>query len=83
MIETMDKQHKHFVSEVREFSLLHEIAPSLPSLRPKASLYDDYESSLPLQSDFIDEAPSTNLEEVFDPLLISLHLLLHPFLVHL
>ena len=33
----------------------------------ESSLYDDYESSLPLESNFVDDAPLTNLEEVFDP----------------
>ena len=36
MIETINEQHKHFVSEMREFDLLSETDPSLPSLRLKA-----------------------------------------------
>ena len=28
MIETMNEQHEHFVSEMREFGLLHETDPS-------------------------------------------------------
>ena len=36
MIETINEQHKHFISEMREFDLLSETDPSLPSLRLKA-----------------------------------------------
>ena len=72
MIETINDRHEHFVSEIREFSLLHEIDPSLPIPRLKSSLYDDCESSLPLASNIVDDAPLINLKEVFDPHLTSL-----------
>jgi len=52
---------------MREFSLLHETDPSLPIPRRQSSLYDDYESFLPLDSNIVDDAPLTDLEEVFDP----------------
>jgi len=38
MIETIDEQHEHFISEIREFGLLHATYPKLPSPRLKASL---------------------------------------------
>ena len=72
MIKIMNERHKHFVSEVREFGLLHETDLSLPIPRLESSLYDDCESSLPLESNAIDDAPLTNLEEAFDPPLTSL-----------
>jgi len=56
-----------FVSEMREFGLLHETDLSLPISRLESSLYDDYKSSLPLESNIVDDAPLTDLEEVFDP----------------
>jgi len=65
MIETMNEQHTHVVSEMREFGLMSETYPSLPFLRFKVSLYDDCESSLPLESNFINNAALANLEEVF------------------
>jgi len=37
MIETMNERHEHFVSEMSEFGLLHEIDPSLPFTRLEAS----------------------------------------------
>ena len=49
LLETI-KEQDHFVSEIREFSLLHETDPSLPIPRLESSLYDDYESSFPLES---------------------------------
>jgi len=61
-----DEQHEHFVSEIRDFGLLHETKPSLPIPRPGSSLYDDYESSLLLESNVVDDAPLTDPEEVFD-----------------
>jgi len=48
MIETMNEQHEHFVSKMREFGLLHNTNPSLLIPRLESSLYDDYEYSLPL-----------------------------------
>jgi len=67
MIETMIERHEHFVSEMREFGLLHETDRSLPISRLESSLYDDYESSLPLESNVDDDAPLTDLAEVFEP----------------
>jgi len=52
---------------MREFGLLNETDPSLPIPRLESSLYDDYESFLPLESNIIDGAPLNDLEEVFDP----------------
>ena len=71
MIETMNKRHEHFVSEMREFGLLHETDLSLSIPKLESSLYDDYESSLLLKSNVINNAPLTDLEEVFDPPLTS------------
>jgi len=71
MIETMNEQHTHFDTEMRECGLLHETDPSLSFPRLEASLYDDCESFLPLESDVVDDATLTDLEEVFDPPLTS------------
>ena len=62
MIDTMNKQIMHFVSETGEYGLLHETNPgqSFPIL--EVSFYDDYESSLPLESIFMDHTPLTGLE---------------------
>ena len=57
MIETMNKRYEHFASQMREFDLLHEIDPSLPILRYKSSLHHDYESSLPVDSNVVDNVP--------------------------
>ena len=59
---------------MREFGLLHNTHPSLPIPRLDSSLFDYYESSLPLESNIIDDAPLTDLGEVFDPSLASLPL---------
>jgi len=58
----MNKWHEHFVNEMREFGLLHETDSSLPIPRLEYSLYDDYESSLHLESNVVDDAPLTDLE---------------------
>jgi len=79
MIETMNEQLEHFVSEMSEFGLLHETDPSLHIPRLEPSLYVDYESSLPLESNVVDDAPLTDLEEVFDPPLTSLPLVAPSF----
>jgi len=50
-----------------EFGLFRKTDPSLPIPRLESSLYDDYEFSLPLESNVVDDTPLTNLEEVFDP----------------
>jgi len=67
MIGTMNEQHKQFVCRMRECSLSHETDPSLPYPRLEADLYDGCESSLPLESNVVDDTLLTNLEEVFDP----------------
>jgi len=67
----MNESHEHFVSEIREFDLLHETDPSIPIPRLESSLYDDYEFLLPLESNIVDDASLTHLEEVFDPPLTS------------
>jgi len=79
MIETMNDRHEHFVSEMREFGLLHETYPSLSIPRLESSLYDNYKSSLPLESSVVDDAPLANLEEVFDHPLTSLPLVAQSF----
>jgi len=43
---------------------LHETDPSPSSPRLEVSLYDDYESSLPLEPDFMADSPLTSLGEV-------------------
>jgi len=50
---------------------LHETDPNLASPRLEASIYEDRESSLPLQLSFVDDIPYTNLEEAPDPRLTS------------
>ena len=50
-----------------EFGLLSETEPSLPSLRLEASVYHDCEFSLPLGSNFVDDASLIDQEEVFNP----------------
>jgi len=79
MITTMNEQHKHLVIEMRECDLLHEIDPSLSSLRSTSSLCDDHQSSLPLGPNFIDSARLTDLDEVFDPSLTSLSFITQSF----
>ena len=66
MIETMNEQRKCFVGTMREFGLLHETNSSLPFSELKASLYEYCQSLLPLESNFVDNVPLTNLEETFD-----------------
>jgi len=72
MMGKMNEQHEHFVSRMRECGLLHETNPSLPCPRLEACLYDDCESSFPLESNAVDDAPLTDLGEVFDPPLTPL-----------
>ena len=67
IIKTMNERREHFVSEMRKCGLLHDIEPSVPIPRLESSLYNDYESSLPLESNIVDVAPLTGLEEVVDP----------------
>ena len=71
MIGAMNDQHKHFVIKIRECGLLHGTEPNLSFPSLEVSLCDDCESSLPLESSFVDDTPSTNLEEVFEPPLTS------------
>jgi len=80
MIETMNKRYKHFVSEMREFHLLFDIDPSLPRL--ESCIFDNCESSLSLASNVVDNAPLTNLEEVFDLPLTSLSFVAPPSRAH-
>ena len=72
IIGTMNKQQEHFVSRIRECRLLHETNPSLPCPGLEASLYDDCESSLPLESKVVDATPLTDLGKAFDSPLTSL-----------
>ena len=53
MMKTMNEQHEHVISEMRECGLLHDINPSLPFPRIEASLYDDCECSLLLESNAV------------------------------
>jgi len=71
-MEKIKEQQEHFVSEIREFGLLHETDSSLPIPRLECSLYDDYGSSLPLESNVVDDAPLPDAEEVFHPPLTSI-----------
>ena len=80
LIETTTERQEYFVSEIREFDLLHETDHNVPIRRLESSLYDDYESFIPIESNVVNDAPLTDLEAVFDPPLTSYHLLLHPFL---
>ena len=74
MIETVNERYERFISEMRELGLLYDNDPSLPFLRLGASLYNDYESSLLLESNIIDDAHLTDLEIELDPSFISLPL---------
>ena len=53
--------------------------PSLPIPRLESSLYDDYESSLPTESNVVDDALLTDQEEVSDPPMSSLPLVAPSF----
>jgi len=64
---------------MREYDLLHQTDPSLPILKLKSSLYDDYESFLPLESNIADDAPLSYPQEVFDPPLSTLPLVAPSF----
>jgi len=72
MIETMNERHECLVTGIRECGLFHETNPSLSSLKLEVSLYNDYESSFPLESNFVVNTPSTDLEEAIDPPLTHL-----------
>ena len=62
IIKTMNEQYKHFVSEMRKFDPLYLIDPSIFFSRFEASLYNDYEFFLFLESNFVDDASSIDLE---------------------
>ena len=65
----------HFVSELQKQSLYIRPPPVYSNLlfaRLEASLHDDYNSSLPLKFNCVNNAPLTNLEKAFDPPLTSL-----------
>jgi len=79
LIDTMNEHHMHFASEIRECGLFHETNPSLPFLGLEASHYDSCESFLPLKSNVVDDAPLTDLEGAFDPLLTPLPIIAPPF----
>ena len=55
IIDKMNEQHTHFDHEMRD-NLLHEIDPSRPFPRLEANLHDDCESSLPLESNNLNNA---------------------------
>jgi len=83
MIDTMNKQHTHIVSKMREGCLLHETNLSLPFPRHEATLHDDCKSFVLLESNVVDDAPLIDLEEVFDPLLTSFAFVTSSFLSYL
>ena len=58
---------------------MHETDSSQPIPRLESSLYDDYGSSLLLESNVVDDAPLIDVEEVFDPPLSSLPLVAPSF----
>jgi len=62
-----------------EFGVLHETDPSLPIPKLEFSLYDDYESFLPLETNVVDDAPLIDLEEMFNPPLTSVPLVAPSF----
>ena len=67
LIGTMDERLNFFVDTMRERDIMLETDPSPSSLRLEVNLYDDYESSLPLEPAFITPTPLTGLEKVIDP----------------
>ena len=68
----INEWREHFVTKMREFSLFHEIDLSLPFPSLESSLYDDCESPFLLAYNIINDTPLTNMEEVFDPPLMTL-----------
>ena len=79
MIGTMNEKHECFIGRMREYDLLHEIDPSLPCPKLEARLYDDCECSLTQESNIVDDAPLTDLGDVFDPPLPPLTLVILSF----
>jgi len=77
--EIMNEQCKYFVSVMQECDILHGTDSNLPFFRLVSSLYNDCESSLPLEFNFVDDVLLTNLEEMFDPTLTSLPLVAPSF----
>jgi len=61
IIETMNERHECFVSEMTECGVFHEIDPSLSSPIVEVNLYDDYESSPPLEPNCNVHTPFTGL----------------------
>jgi len=78
VIGIMNEQFKHFVSEIRKCGVLHGTDPSLSFPRLWASSYDDCESFIPLESNLVDDTPSTDPEEALDPPLTSSSLVAPP-----
>jgi len=78
MLGIMNEQLKHFVSQMRKCGLLPGTDSSLSLSRLETSLYDDCESSLLRESNLVDDTPSTDLEEAFDPPLTSSSLIAPP-----
>jgi len=74
MTEIMNEQRTHFVSKMSECGSLREIEPNLRFPRLEANLYDDWESSLSLESKVVDDARLIGLEEAFNYPLSSLSL---------
>ena len=78
VIETMNERHKCFVSEMRECGLLYGTDPSLFFPKLEVSLYDNYESSLPIEPDFMGDTLLTGLEKVIGLPWILYHLSIYP-----
>jgi len=76
----MNERHEHFLIEM-ESDLLSETHPSLAFPRLEVSLILTWscESSLTLESNIADNAPFTELEEVFDLSLTSLSIVAPSF----
>ena len=70
----MNERLEYFFGKMRENGLLHETDPSPSYPRLEVSPYDDYESSLPLEPDFMVDSLLTGLGEVIDPPLTSLQI---------
>ena len=59
--------------------MFHETNPSLPIPRLESSLYDVFEFALFLEYNDVDDAPLTDLQEVFSPPLTCLPLVVPSF----
>ena len=62
VIETLNEQYTHFVSEMKEYGLMYETNPGLPFFGPKANLYGEYGSLLTLEVVSTANTPLTNLD---------------------